>query len=166
MVKDSNKTYGQLLLEAQSLTGTHQEVGDTVAPIMRQLKDLIEQVVQMQFEACEKGGFDLPKYYIHIFIVKDPMANQGMGAPNVLRIRKPHVRLTRPSPYQEEDHYLWSVTNYDKVQFEWCIPSKEVMTYILANPNEFDVNYVRMLRKFTSDKIDRIEDYMIDGKIA
>lgn len=166
MVKDSNKTYGQLLLAAQKLTDIHQEVGDTVAPIMRQLKEIIEQIVQMQFEACEKGGFDLPKYYIHIFIVKDPMASQGMGAPNVLRIRKPHVRKTRPSPYQEEDHYLWSVTHYDKITFEWCIPSKEVMTYILANPNEFDINYVKMLRKFASDKIDRIEDYMIDGKIA
>ena len=165
MVKNSTQTYGQLILEAQTKTD-RQDVGETLEPILKQLKGIIEECVQLQAEACNKGGFYLPKYYIHIFIVKDPQAYHGQEAPNVLRIRKPHCRVTRPSPYQDEDHYLWSVTNYDHIKFEWCIPSHEVMQYILKNPNQFDVNYVRMLRQYASDKIDRIEDYMIDGKIA
>ena len=165
MVKGSDRTYGQLLLDSQKLVSDGQSVGDTVAPMMQQLNNVIEQVVQMQYEQCQKLNFHLPKYYIHIFIVKDPLASQGMGVNNILRIRKPHVRLTRPSPYQEEDHYLWSVTNYDKIKFEWCIPTEEIVVYILANPHEFDKSYVQMLRDFCNDKIDKIEDYVIDGKI-
>lgn len=164
MVKNSDKTYGQLLLEAQSLMGT-QEVGETVAPIMEQLKGIIDQIVQMQYEKCQENGFHLPKYYIHIFIVKDPMAYHGMGAPNVLRIRQPQVRVTRPSPYQEEDHYLWSVENYDHVKFEWCIPTRSELAYILANPQLYDKDYVNMLRDFAKDKLERMSDYVIDGKV-
>ena len=166
MVQGSDKTLGQLLLEAQTKTG-HQEVGETVAPILRQLKDIIDQIVQMQYEACQKGGFELPQYYIHIFIVKDPLASQGMETHNVLRIRKPHIRVTRPSPYQDEDHYLWKVTNYDKVEFQWCVPQKEIVAYILSHPNEFDPSYVRMLRKYTQDKIEKLSDYQLsDGSIG
>ncbi len=164
MVQNSVKTYGELLLEAQTKTG-HQEVGETLEPILKQLQKIIEEVVQLQAEAAMKAGFYLPKYYIHIFIVKDPQANQGMGAPNVLRIRKPHCRVTRPSPYQEEDHYLWSVTNLNDVKFEWCIPDKMTVDYIINNPNKFDKDYVLMLRKYCADKIDKIEDYMINGKV-
>ncbi len=164
-MRNTDKTYGQLLLESQKLISNGQQVGDTVAPMMEQLKNIIEQVVQMQYEECQKKGFHLPKYYIHIFIVKDPLASQGMGVNNILRIRRPHVRKTRPSPYQEEDHYLWSVTNYDKIQFEWCIPTKEVMAHILANPNQFDKKYVKMLRDYCKDKIEKLEDYVLDGKV-
>lgn len=164
-MKESSKTYGQLILDAQKMIDSTQEVGETVEPIMRQLNDIIEQVVQMQYEACLKNNFHLPKYYIHIFIIKDPLASQGMGVHNVLRIRKPHVRVTRPSPYQEEDHYLWSVTNYDNVKFEWCIPSKEIVQYILNHPNEFDVNYVRMLRQYCLDKLESLSDYLVGDKI-
>lgn len=165
MVKDSNKTYGELILEAQKMTSGIQEVGETVGPIMLQLKGIIEQCVQMQYEKCQEKGFHLPKYYIHIFIVKDPLASQGMGVHNILRIRKPHLRVTRPSPYQEEDHYLWSVENYDHVKFEWCIPSKEILSYILAHEHEFDKDYVIMLKRFMHDKIEKIEDYLVNDKI-
>jgi hypothetical protein len=165
MVTGSDKTYGELILQAQSLMDTGQEVGETVEPMMRQLKNIIEQVVQMQYDQCMKEGFDLPKYYIHIFIVKDPLASQGMGAHNILRIRKPHVRVTRPSPYQDEDHYLWSVTNYDHIKFEWCIPTKETMHYILQNPHMFDKDYVRMLKLYCDDKFEKLEDYLVGDKI-
>lgn len=165
MVKGSDKTYGELILQAQALMDTGQQVGETVEPIMRQLKEIIEQVVQMQYEECISKGFDLPKYYIHIFIVKDPLASKGMGAHNILRIRKPHVRVTRPSPYQDEDHYLWSVNNYDHIKFEWCIPTKEITQHILENPHEFDQNYVRMLKMYCEDKLERLEDYVVDGKV-
>lgn len=164
-MKNTDKTYGQLLLDSQKLINDGQEIGDTVGPMMQQLQNIIEQVVQMQYEQCKKSGFDLPKYYIHIFIVKDPLASQGMGVNNILRIRKPHVRKTRPSPYQDEDHYLWSVTNYERIKFEWCIPTKEIMGYILSNPHEFDRSYVKMLQDFCNDKIEKIEDYIIDDKI-
>ena len=165
-MRGSEKSYGELLLEAQKQTG-YQQVGETVEPIMRQLKDILEQIVQMQYDACMKGGFDLPQYYVHIFIVKDPLASQGMETHNVLRIRKPHIRVTRPSPYQDEDHYLWKVTNYDKIEFQWCIPQKEVVAHILSHPNDFDKSYVSMLRKYTQDRIEKLSDYQLsDGSIG
>lgn len=165
MVQNSIKTYGELLLEAQTKTD-RQEVGETLEPILKQLQNIIEEIVQLQAESAMKGGFYLPKYYIHIFIVKDPLGANGMEAPNTLRIRKPHCRVTRPSPYQEEDHFLWSVTNLNDVKFEWCIPSKEIVQYVLSNPGKFHRDYVVMLRKYCEDKIDKIEDYMINGKVT
>jgi hypothetical protein len=89
-----------------------------------------------------------------------------MGAHNVLRIRRPHCRVSRPSPYQDEDHYLWSVTNYSNIRFEWCIPQKSVMKYILNNPNQFDPSYVSMLRKLANDKFEKLEDYVINEKVV
>jgi len=77
----------------------------------------------------------------------------------------PQCRRTRPSPYQGNDHYLWSVEDGGIVNFEWCIPKKEVLTYILKNPNEFDRDYVAMLQKFTKDKLEKLEDYVVDGKV-
>jgi hypothetical protein len=164
MVRGSSKTYGQLILEAQAKTG-YQEVGETVQPLMQKLKAAIEDAAQQQYEQCMKKGFDLPKYYIHVFVVKDPLASQGMGAHNVLRIRRPHCRVSRPSPYQEEDHYLWSVTNYSNIKFEWCVPQRETMKYILDNPTKFDPGYVSMLRKLVSDKFEKLEDYVINEKV-
>lgn len=164
MVKNSDKTYGQLILEAQTKT-QRQDVGETLEPLMKQLQDIIEDCVNKQYEECLKKGFNLPKYYIHIFIVKDPLAAQGMGAPNVIRIRSPHCRVTRPSPYQEEDHYLWSVENYSKITFEWCIPNKQTLKYILHNPNQFDSKYVEMLRRYCKGNIEKIEDYLVEDKV-
>jgi len=168
-------SYGQLLLEAQKQTG-YQEVGETVQPIMKRLEETVNQIVQMQYEALQKPAVNQQeeekirlakkKYYIHIFIVKDGLAYHGMQAPNVLRIRKPQCRITRPSPYQEEDHYLWSVTNMDQVKFEWCIPDKSAIAYILKKPHEFDVNYVRMLKKYCNDSLEKHEDYLINGKLT
>lgn len=165
MVKGSDKTYGQLILQAQTMENNGQQVGETLVPVMKKLQNIVEEIVQLQYEVCLKKGFHLKKYYIHIFIVKDPLAAQGMGAPNVLRIRKPQVRVTRPSPHQEEDHYLWSVENYDNIKFEWCIPSKEEVWNILANPTMYPTSYVDMLRRYATDKLEKLEDYVVDGKV-
>ena len=89
---------------------------------------------------------------------KEPYAN------NSLRIY-PQCRRTRPSPYQGHDHYLWSVTDGGKIKFEWCIPSKEILKYILSNPIKFDASYINMLRNFCNDKIEKLEDYEVNGKI-
>ena len=164
MIPGTNN-YDELMLKAASQSD-QMEVGDIHPQLMQKLKDTIEDCVQKQYEACEEKGFTLPKYFIHIFITKEEHAAKVYGAPNVVRIRKPHCRITRPSPYQEEDHYLWSVTNMNEINFEWCIPKKEVMQYILKHPQEFDVNYVRMLKKYTEDKLEKLEDYLVDGKIA
>ena len=150
MVKGSEKTYGALMEEARNKTD-HQEVGETVEPIMAKFQKIIEEAVQANYEKGITG-----KYYIHIWVQKEPYAQ------NALRIY-PQCRRTRPSPYQGNDHYLWSV-DHNKVSFEWCIPKKEVLTYILHNPNEFDAEYVRMLRKYALDKLEKIEDYMVNGK--
>lgn len=152
MVKNSNKTYGQLMLQAGSMTNK-QEVGETVEPLMKQFKEIIEDAVQKNFDKGVTG-----KYYIHIWVNKEPYAN------NTLHIY-PQCRRTRPSPYQGHDHYLWSVEDGGKVTFEWCIPNKETLGYILAHPNEFDANYIRMLKKYCNDKLEKITDYMIKDKV-
>ncbi len=139
--------------KARTLTD-RQEVGETLEPLMDKFKEIIEDCVQKEYERGIKG-----RYYIHIWVQKEPYAQ------NALRIY-PQCRRTRPSPYQGHDHYLWSVQDGGVVKFEWCIPNKETVKYILANPNKFDVGYVKMLRAYCNDKIDKLEDYFLDGKIA
>ena len=141
------------MLLARSQTG-YQEVGETLEALMTQMKGIIEDAVQKEYEAGIRG-----KYYIHIWLQKDPYAS------NSLHIY-PQCRRTRPSPYQGHDHYLWSVEDGGKVTFLWCIPNKETLMFILNNPGKFDHNYVRMLRNYCSDKIEQLEDYLVDGKIA
>ena len=153
MVKNSDKTYGDLMLEARA-KNDRQEIGETVNPLMGKFKEIIDEAVQKNFDNGIRG-----KYYIHIWLQKEPYAN------NSLHIY-PQCRRTRPSPYQGHDHYLWSVNDGGKVEFEWCIPRKEVLQYILANPNEFDKNYVGMLRKYATDKLEKMSDYLVGDKIA
>jgi len=163
---NTDLSYTQLMQTAASMTDNSMEVGDILPELMQKLKAAIESAVQDQYDLCQEKGFTLPKYYIHVFITKEEHAAKIYGAPNVIRIRKPHCRVTRPSPYQEDDHYRWSVTNMNEIKFEWCIPKKEIIGYILANPHEFDANYVKMLQMYVDDKMDKIEDYMIDGNVV
>ncbi len=153
MVRNSTKTYGELMLEARAKSDI-QEVGETLEPLMDKFKVIIEEAVQKNHEKGVTG-----KYYIHIWITKEPYAQ------NALHIY-PQCRRTRPSPYQGNDHYLWSVEDGGKVTFEWCIPKKEVLTYILKNPHEFDKDYVIMLKKYSQDRIENIQDYMVKGKVV
>lgn len=166
MVEIIKNNYDQLITEAASKTDIGMEVGDIQPRLMEKLKSIIEEAVQSQAEMCHKNSFDLPKYYIHIMITKEEHAAKVYNTPNVLRIRKPHCRVTRPSPYQDEDHYLWSVTNLNEIKFEWCIPKKSIVKYILANPHEFDIAYVKMLKQYTQDTLEKLDDYLVDGKIA
>ena len=153
MVRNSEKTYGELMLEARSQTG-FQEVGETVNPLMAKFKDIIEEAVQKNHDNGVKG-----RYYIHIWVTKEPYAQ------NSLHIY-PQCRRTRPSPYQGNDHYLWSVDDGGLVNFLWCIPKKEVLNYILSNPNEFDKDYITMLRRYANDKLESLSDYIVGDKIA
>lgn len=152
MVKNSDKTYGDLMLEARA-KNDHQQVGETSEALMRRFQDIIEEAVQQNYERGVTG-----KYYIHIWVQKEPYAN------NTLHIY-PQCRRTRPSPYQGNDHYLWSVEDGGKVTFEWCVPKEEVLKYILSNPHEFDKAYVAMLRKYASDKLESIEDYLVGDEV-
>ena len=152
MVRNSEKTYGQLLQEARSATEAP-DVGEVTPQIMAKFQEIIEDAVNKNYEKGVRG-----KYYIHIWVQKDPYAQ------NAIHIY-PQCRRTRPSPYQGNDHYLWSVMDGGQVNFEWCIPKKEVLTYILAHPNEFDKDYVCMLRKYCQDKLERLDDYVVDGKV-
>jgi hypothetical protein len=152
MVKNSDKTYGQLMLEASQAMESP-EVGEITPQVMQKFRDIIEYSVQKNYDKGIRG-----KYYIHIWYNKEPYAQ------NTLHIY-PQCRRTRPSPYQGHDHMLWSVEDGGKVTFEWCIPKKEILNYILDNPNEFDVQYVNMLRKYCQDKIEKIDDYLVDGKV-
>jgi len=152
MVQNSTKTYGELMLEARAMTAAS-EIGEIQPEIERRFKDIIEYAVQANHDKGVRG-----KYYIHIILRKEPYAN------NALHIY-PQCRRTRPSPYQNEDHFLWSVDGA-KVTPEWNIPSQEVVGYILANPNKFDPTFVAMLRKYCSDKIEVLDDYVFNGKIV
>lgn len=152
MVRGSEKTYGQLMQEAALLTD-RQEVGETLEAVMERFKTIIDEAVQANYEKGVKG-----RYYIHIWIQKEPYAQ------NAIRIY-PQCRRTRPSPYQGNDHYLWSVDDGGVVNFQWCIPSQEVLNYVLGNPHKYDPDYVRQLRSYVSGKIENISDYMVDGKV-
>lgn len=152
MVQNSDKTYGQLMQEAAAQT-TSQEVGATLEPLLEQMKRIIEQAVEANWEKGIRG-----KYYIHIWYYKEPYAN------NTLHI-VPQCRRTRPSPYQGHDHMLWSVEDYGKITPEWQIPCKEQLQYILNNPYKFDAVYVNQLRKYCSDKIEQISDYIFKDKV-
>jgi len=151
MVKNSSKTYGQLINDARSMTD-QMEVADLLPQLMEQFVKIIEDAYNGNKQKGIKG-----KYYVHIIVKKDIYAN------NALHVY-PMSRRTRPSPYQTHDHFLWSIEDDGKVKFEWCIPSHEVLTHILKNPDKFDVNYVRMLKSFTQDKIEKLSDYVVKDK--
>lgn len=153
MVLNSTKTYGELMLEAIGKT-ERQEVGETLTPVLERFTEIINNAVQDNYDKGIRG-----KYYIHIWINKEPYAN------NTLHIF-PHCRRSRPSPYQGHDHFLWSVEDGGKVTHEWSIPNKETLNYILKHPNKFDPTYVNMLRKYTQDKIEKLDDYLVNGKVV
>ncbi len=88
--------------------------------------------------------------------------NQGW---NVIATMRNPEKETELSGLKNVTLLPLDVTNYDQIRFEWCIPQKSTLSYILANPHEFDKSYVKMLRDFCNDKIDKIEDYIINGKI-
>lgn len=153
MVKCSDKTYGQLMLEASQLT-ERQEVGETNEALMKQLKGIIEEAVNLQ---AEKGKF-YKQYYIWIRFRKEPYTA------NALHLY-PMCRLTRPSPYQDKDHILWSVTNMNEVKFEWNVMSDELTNYVLANKPMFHDHTVAMAKAYKEDKLEKLDDYLVDGKI-
>jgi len=127
------------------------EVGEMLKYAQRRIVHVINNLVQMNYDQGTRG-----KYYIHFWF--QPQGDQY--AP------KFQCRRTRPSPYQTEDHYLWSVEDGGKVTFEWCVPKKETLSYIMNNPHEFDQEYVVALKKYCLDKLEKIEDYLVDGKIT
>lgn len=126
------------------------EVGEMLKYANRRIIHVINNIVQKNYDQGTRG-----KYYIHFWF-----QTQGdQYAP------KYHCRRTRPSPYQMNDHYLWSVEDGGKVTFEWCVPKKEVLAEVLNNPNDYDPEYVNMLRKYTQDKLERIDDYVFNGNV-
>lgn len=130
------------------------EVGDVLCSYLEKMKYRIERIVQNNYDKGVTG-----KYYIH-FWFQTVQTERGIRFLPMYLCRK-----TRPSPYQMEDHYLWSVEDGGKVTFQWCIPKEETLAYILSHPYEFDADYVRMLRKFTTDKLEKIEDYLVGDKV-
>lgn len=136
MVKNSTKTLGEIRKEAMIAKPETQEVGET-------LEMMASGVWEKIFNEAITGNKDIKgKYYIWIHQVKDP------NCPQMLFLRT-QTRRTRPTPYQAEDHYLFSYDNdSQKLEFEWCIPKKEVTNYVLARPNQFHSDYVNILRQY------------------
>lgn len=151
MDDEKRLTYGEHMQLARHATG-RQEVGETLPPLLDRFKQIIEDAVQKNYDKGVRG-----KYYIHIWVRKEPYAN------NTLHIF-PQTRRTRPSPYQADDHFLWTVEDGGKVTFEWCIPSREIVGYILENPNKFDAEYVSMIRMYVKDTLECPEDYIINDR--
>lgn len=141
------------MLEASQCTDA-MEVGEVTPGLFKAFKDKIDEAVQSQYEKCP-----VKEFYIHLWTTKEPYAN------NSIHIHCQN-RRTRPSPYQGNDHYLYRVTDYCNVHFEWCIPRKEILQYVLKNPTRFDKDYVNMLRRYVGDKIETLSDYLVDGRIA
>lgn len=133
------------------------EVGEIIRDFMPVLKSYLDDIVQQQYDACIKGGFHLPKYYIWILYYKNNHTQKLVFRPAICRV-------TRPSPYQDEDMLLWSVTDYDHVKFEWAIPKKDKLKYILENPDKFDKAHVKMLRDYVEDRIEKPADYVVKDK--
>ncbi len=133
------------------------EVGEILQAAMPKLKAHIEDIVQMQYDTCMKKGFHLKKYYIWFLYYRRHDNGKIVFRPAI-------CRSTRPSPYQDEDMFLWSVTDYDHIQFEWAIPKKETISNVLANPHMFDKDYVKMLRDYVNDKLESFSDYLVEGK--
>ena len=152
MVQNSDKTYGQLMVEAREMTG-HQEVGETLQPLLEKFKNIIEDAVQANHDKGVTG-----KYYIHIIVRKEPYTA------NALHIY-PMCRRTRPSPYQNEEHFLWSVEE-GKITPEWNIPCRGTLKYILANPHNFDPQYVFQLKQYVKDTLEKESDYLVQGELA
>lgn len=159
MVKNSNKTYGQHILDARKKVDK-QEVGDTLNELLKYFKNLIDEICNQQAEVCMQKGFDLKKYYIWIGLRKSALTS------NALHIF-PIVRYTRPIPDNIifKDHMLWTVKNMNMVVFEWNHVSNELANYIVNNKPTFEDQTTQMAERQQKGKIDRIEDYIIDGKL-
>ena len=158
MVKNSDKTYGQLIQEARQMTD-RQEVGDTVRELLKYFKNLIDETCQQQAENCMSKGFTLPKYYIWIRLRKDDLTS------NALHIL-PQARVTRPTKDQAKDHFLWSVTNLNQIKYEWSVISNELANFIIANKHQFHPHTVAMTESQLSGKIEPINEYLVNGKLA
>lgn len=141
------------LLKRKQAHGHHQ-LGDVLSHNLDRLFKLVTNVAHQEYKKGITGN-----YYIHVWFAPSH-ENKDRVVPWC------QSRKTRPSPYQMYDHYLWRVESTDKIEFQWCIPKKEIVSYILAHPSEFDLSYVAMLKKFCSDKLEHLSDYMEKGKIV
>lgn len=157
MVRNSDKTYGQLMQQAREIT-ERQEVGETLQALNTHFKKYIDEWVQQQAEVCMKKGFKLPKYYIWVRLRGEPYAN------NATHIY-PMLRVTRPSPHQDPEHILWSVTNLNEVKFEWNKMSAGMTNYVLANPDKFHEQTVGIAKSIKDDKLEKTDDYLVNGKL-
>lgn len=159
MVKNSDKTYGQLIVEAKMKTDK-QEVGETVSELSKYFIRLVEEICQQQAERCIERGFRLSKYYIWIGLRKSDLTA------NALHII-PTIRVSRPTPDHTifKDSILWSVTDMNKIKYEWNVIADELANYILNNKPRFDVQTILQAIKQKTNKIDKIEDYIINDKL-
>ena len=138
-------TYGDAIIKARSQTD-RQEVGET--------REAIEEHFAKIFcEAIEGNKNVKQDWYIWIRVRHDAYADNAMHL-------IPMTRLTRPSPYEAQDHYLWLYRpNRNELVYQWNIPSKLIVANVLANPTKYDPEWVRMLRKYQKGTLD--QEYII-----
>jgi hypothetical protein len=153
MVRGSDKTYGEHMLKAREQTDRF-EMGELQPYIEERVKNIIEKAVQKQAEA---GKF-YPKYYVWLRFRKEPYTS------NAIHIY-PQCRITRPSPYQDPNHSLWMVEHMNKITPQWSVMDRGMREYVLKNPNQFDKHTVQQAIDYKKDRLEKIEDYLVDGKI-
>lgn len=153
MVKNSSQTYGEHMLKARSMTDT-MEVGEISEYANKRVLETIEEAMNLQNEA----GKYYKKYYIWHIYKKDPYA------PNTLHIY-PQNRLTRPSPHQESNHALWSVTGMNELKHEWSVMDRGMREFVKQNPNKFHQDTVKSAHDFSKGKLETLSDYLVDGKV-
>jgi hypothetical protein len=143
MNKVSNSTFKKLMSKSQ----------DIVSPHIRRMKDVIEELAQKEYDKGIRG-----RYYIHSWVRQHPEEKNEF-------IRFTQCRLSRPSPYQDYDHALWLIDENQICHFEWSIPNKQELRYMLANPERYDPSSIKMLRRYCEDKLEKIEDYLVNDKL-
>ncbi len=135
----------------KKVMGKAQEI---IAPHIKRFEDVIQELAQKQYDKGTRGT-----YYIHSWVRNDPNDPKKF-------IRFTQCRRSRPSPYQDYDHALYLIDENLICHFQWSIPNKQELKYMLENPEKYDPSSIAMLRKYCEDKIERIEDYMVNGKLA
>lgn len=141
MVKNSEKTYGQIVTELKSMTD-RQEVGETVPEIGKTFSKIFEEC----FTLAKKHNI-VKDFYIWVRVQSDPNNSQMMRL-------YPQMRHTRPSPYQTQDHYLWQCNaTTGKIDFQWCIPKKEVTGNVLNRPHQYHPQWVEILTAYQKGEL-------------
>lgn len=127
------KTVGQAALDLLKNGDQKQSVIDTQQEM---LKDYLDQVI----EAAQRGeklfGEESP-FYVCVQTRRERLLS------NVIR-NQFYPRQTRPRPEYDLALYSYDPQTED-LRFEWCIPAKDMVEYILYNQSELSSDHAQLV---------------------